>query len=225
MCPKKHESSSPAGSRRSPRAFRRGMLAGATVREAGARTITPTSGAAPVRRCAARRCWRRRRPSATRSAHPFPSGSAAPPTLRTSVSAHQRFRFPPFDPVREAGARTDSTLFTSACSSPPAVALRPRLAARSPMSGASWPATEADGERMRNAHPPPGQSGSSSNAPARAACPPTSAWHIIAERAPPWSRRSPRALRFARRSSQLHLPTGVLVATSRRARALRCVRR
>ena len=109
MCPKKHESSSPAGSRRSPRAFRRGMLAGATVREAGARTITPTSGAAPVRRCAARRCWRRRRPSATRSAHPFPSGSAAPPTLRTSVSAHQRFSFPPFDPVRKAGVRTDNT--------------------------------------------------------------------------------------------------------------------
>jgi hypothetical protein len=88
MCPKKHESSSPAGSRRSPRAFRRGMLAGATVREAGAR---------------------RRRPSATRSAHPFPSGSAAPPTLRTSVSAHQRFSFPPFDPVRKAGVRTDNT--------------------------------------------------------------------------------------------------------------------
>jgi hypothetical protein len=29
--------------------------------------------------------------------------------------------FPPFDPVREAGARTDSPPFTPMCSSPPSV--------------------------------------------------------------------------------------------------------
>ena len=52
-------------------------------------------------------------------------------------------RCPPFDPVREAGARTDNALFTPACSSPPSIAMRPRVAARSPMSGASWWATGA----------------------------------------------------------------------------------
>ena len=49
--------------------------------------------------------------------------------------------FRPFDPVREAGAQTEGSL---ARSSPPPVAPRPRVAARSPMSGASWPATKAE---------------------------------------------------------------------------------
>ena len=60
---------------------------------------------------------------------------------------------------------------TPPCSSPPSVALRPRLAARLPMSGASWRAKAAE-------------------------C-------VSDERARPWSRRSPRALRFARRSWRL----------------------
>ena len=51
-------------------------------------------------------------------------------------------RFPPPDPVREAGARTDSVLVTPACSSPPSLALRPRVAARSPMRGDKWTATK-----------------------------------------------------------------------------------
>ena len=45
----------------------------------------------------------------------------------------------PFDPVREAGARTDNALFRQARSSPPSVALRRRVAARSPMSSAASP--------------------------------------------------------------------------------------
>jgi hypothetical protein len=50
---------------------------------------------------------------------------------------------PTFDAVREAGA--GDSLLTPACSSPLAVALRPCVAARSPMSGASLSAMKADG--------------------------------------------------------------------------------
>jgi hypothetical protein len=45
--------------------------------------------------------------------------------------------FPPFDPVREAGARTDSPPFTPMCSSPPSVAMRLRIATQT-MDGLSW---------------------------------------------------------------------------------------
>jgi hypothetical protein len=44
--------------------------------------------------------------------------------------------------VRKAGARPDNAIFSA--SSPPSGATRPRAAARSAMSGASLPATEAD---------------------------------------------------------------------------------
>jgi hypothetical protein len=52
--------------------------------------------------------------------------------------------FPPLDPIREAGARMDNARFTPACSSPPCVALRPRVAARSPMIGVSLPRRRGD---------------------------------------------------------------------------------
>ena len=51
-------------------------------------------------------------------------------------------RFPPSDRVREAGARTDNAPSTPSCSSPAPIARRPRVAARSPMSGASLAADE-----------------------------------------------------------------------------------
>jgi len=38
-----------------------------------------------------------------------------------------------------------NSLYTPACASPPSIALRPRVAARWSMSGASWPAMAADG--------------------------------------------------------------------------------
>jgi hypothetical protein len=44
---------------------------------------------------------------------------------------------PTFDAVREAGA--GDSLFTPTRSPPPSVAMRPRVAARSAMSGALWP--------------------------------------------------------------------------------------
>jgi hypothetical protein len=66
---------------------------------------------------------------------------------RTRVSRSSgRRRVLPLDPVREANA----------CSSPPSIAMRPRVAGRSPMRGASLPATaEARRRRRRNAHPVP----------------------------------------------------------------------
>jgi len=94
---------------------------------------------------------------------------------------------------------TVNAFFTPACSSPPSVATRPRAAARSPMRGASLPATKA-------------------------------AAVVIDERARPWSRLSPRALR--RRQALRHarlepermtaLHTGALVATFRCAAPARC---
>src|SRR6202034_2912928 len=45
--------------------------------------------------------------------------------------------FPPFDPVREAGARTDSPPFTPMCSSPPSVAMRLGIATQT-MDNLSW---------------------------------------------------------------------------------------
>ncbi len=58
-------------------------------------------------------------------------------------SGRQRVENPPLDPVREPGARPADTRFTPARSSPPCIAMRPRVAARSPRSGASLPATTA----------------------------------------------------------------------------------
>jgi len=55
--------------------------------------------------------------------------------------------------VRHVGARVGDALFTPACSSPPSIALRPCVAARSSMSGASSRATKGKHEtQTRNAH-------------------------------------------------------------------------
>jgi hypothetical protein len=66
--------------------------------------------------------------------------------VRASVGrvAANGSRFPPRDPVREAGARADRARPTPSCASPPSAALHPRVAARSAMSGASWVATHAN---------------------------------------------------------------------------------
>ena len=110
-------------------------------------------------------------------AHPSPDVDGAflahalqsvewPPTRRGSR---------PFDPVREAGARTDNALFAPACSSPPSVALRPRVAARSSMSGASWCGDEGGSVRTLI------------QSPQR---------ELIDERERPWPRRSARAFQI-----------------------------
>jgi hypothetical protein len=67
--------------------------------------------------------------------------------VRASVGrvATNASRFPPSDPAREAGARTDNALFAPPCSSSPSVALRRRVAARASMGEASLPATKTDG--------------------------------------------------------------------------------
>jgi hypothetical protein len=71
----------------------------------------------------------------TRARSPLASFAASVPVW--DASGRQRgSRFPPFDPFREAGARTDNAVFTPSGSPPPSVASRPRVAARSPMSGA-----------------------------------------------------------------------------------------
>ena len=57
--------------------------------------------------------------------------------------AAKRIAVTAFDPVRETGARTDNARFTPAPSA--SVVLRQRVAVRSPMSGAPWWATKADG--------------------------------------------------------------------------------
>ena len=57
--------------------------------------------------------------------------------------APSRSRFLPLDPVREAGGRTDNACFNTGSSPPPFLALRPRVAAHSPMSVASWRAPKA----------------------------------------------------------------------------------
>jgi hypothetical protein len=62
-------------------------------------------------------------------------------------------RFPPLDPVREARARTEGARFTPPCSSLPSVALRPCVAARSPMS-ASWLLVYDGGRVYRRARAP-----------------------------------------------------------------------
>jgi hypothetical protein len=51
----------------------------------------------------------------------------------------------PVVPIQSPGAeaRRDNVLLIPACSSPPSVALRPRVAARSPMRGASLAARQA----------------------------------------------------------------------------------
>jgi hypothetical protein len=52
-----------------------------------------------------------------------------------------------------AGARTDNAVFVPACSSPLAVAQRPRVAARSPMSGVSVAGDDSGQVGTRNARP------------------------------------------------------------------------
>ena len=110
-------------------------------------------------------------------------------------------------------------LGSRASSSPPSVALRPRVAARSPKSGASLPATEAGGFRreMRSVFTLALSATLRCDAPAhcgafadkRRIVPDDGGGrlaenetHVIAsggvavdERARPWSRRPPRALR------------------------------
>jgi hypothetical protein len=70
---------------------------------------------------------------------------------RTSTHSSGRhvFSVTSLDPLRQAEARTVHGFLTLAHSSPLSVALRPRVAARSPMRGASWPATKADAKVFR----------------------------------------------------------------------------
>jgi hypothetical protein len=63
-------------------------------------------------------------------------------TVRSSTSVRVPGRVARRGCLR-AGARTDNAVFVPAFSSPLAVAQRPRVAARSPISGASLPATQA----------------------------------------------------------------------------------
>jgi hypothetical protein len=65
---------------------------------------------------------------------------ASPPSVARPADRSSSRRSIRFD---EARARTDEEHFAPACSSPPTVALRPRGAARSPMSGASLRAAKA----------------------------------------------------------------------------------
>jgi len=74
----------------------------------------------------------------TRNTHAVPPGSAAPPTATpTTRGARRSIRF------TSVALERMTRLFTPACSSPPSVAMRPRVAARSPMRGASWRGTQA----------------------------------------------------------------------------------
>ena len=107
----------------------------------------------------------------TRNAHPVRAAFE-----RVAANAS---RFPAFDPVREARVRTESA-FSRRRLIATFRSLRPRVAARSPMGGALWPATVADGCR---AHALP------LGVPSHVGC------QIIDWRARPWSRRSPRAFR------------------------------
>jgi hypothetical protein len=107
--------------------------------------------------------WARRKPaeSGRETLIRLNWGSAAPSTLCASLgrAAPKVSTFPPFDPVREAVARTDNASSRSALIAPP-TALRPRVAARSPMSGASWRAAEGGRETPSG---PPGQCGPAAN--------------------------------------------------------------
>jgi len=98
------------------------------ARTYGARLSPPCASPPSVRRAralrrvcprAARRGRRRRRPRAKAKRSSSPLGQWA------SADCH------------EAGSRTDSARLTTVCSSPPSVATRPHVAARSAMSGAS----------------------------------------------------------------------------------------
>lgn len=70
-------------------------------------------------------------------------------------------RFPPFDPIREPGARTDSALFPPVRPSPPSVAMRRALADE----GRIVAGDEGERVRTRNAHPDPRISRPRSTAP------------------------------------------------------------
>jgi hypothetical protein len=69
------------------------------------------------------------------------------------VDPRSRVAAPPFDPVHHAGARTDNARFTPARSSPPSIAMRPRAAARSLMSGAWWRRRQARADAKRSSTP------------------------------------------------------------------------
>ena len=135
--------------------------------------------------------------------------------------SRRAIRFP-----REAGARTDEALFTLARSSPPSIALRPRVAARSPMSGASWPATQAacTDERARpgsRRSPRALRCGMSAVAAATARRASVASahrkWPPTGVRLPPFDPGSSR-----RWSGLLAVPAGVLIATFRCAAPARC---
>jgi hypothetical protein len=79
-----------------------------------------------------------------------------------------------FPPVREAGARTEDALFTPACSPPPSVALRPRVAARSSLSGASLRRRRPPGADAKRSSSPSGlKSGGTVPTRRQLACYPT----------------------------------------------------
>jgi hypothetical protein len=74
----------------------------------------------------------------------------------TSSGGQPESRFAPFDPVRDAEARTNHALLTQAHSSRPSVAMRPRVAACSPMSDAWWWATKAAAYKRERSSSPSG---------------------------------------------------------------------
>jgi len=93
----------------------------------------------PGIRCGERRRARARNEAVVESIEDGHNGSKArTPVGRVDANGPGRGAIP----VRAAGARTVNALFTPAHSSPPSVAMRPRVAAHSPMSGTSLPATE-----------------------------------------------------------------------------------
>jgi hypothetical protein len=79
--------------------------------------------------------------------------------------------------------------------------------------------------RTRDAHPvPPGSAVRAVSCPSAGARDALNVGRVIDPRARPWSRRSPRAYRFARRCWRLNLHTGVPIATFRCAAPTRCAR-
>jgi hypothetical protein len=62
----------------------------------------------------------------------LPGGAGSWPRASVGRLAAKRVTHPSFDPVREAGARTESARLTPARSSLPSVTMRTRVAARSP---------------------------------------------------------------------------------------------
>ena len=109
------------------------------------------------------RPWSRRSPRACRCGLPARSHFADERRIvvddgggrvRTQ-NAHPVPSIPLSDPVSDAGARTDNARLSGARASPPSVAQRPRVAARSSMSGASWAGDASGWVRTRTARPAP----------------------------------------------------------------------